>query len=424
MPPLTERTLDLPAPHAGQKTIWQSSARFKVICAGRRWGKTQGECLRLFIKASEKEGGVYGWVAPYYKNTSIPFRYMTNKRRFPLHPRGIVAKVNKSERCIELVNGSLIKFGSADNPDSLLGEGYDGLVLDEAARIEERVWQETLYPALSDKRGWADLISTPKGKNWFYRLFCRGNDNQYPDYKSFHFPSSDNPYLDLEVLEQMRLDLPEDIYRQEILAEFLDDGAGVFVHVRDNMRGQILQPMANHRYCVGVDLAKHTDFTVITVLDGMARLVYFDRFQSIDWPEQVARVSDTAKRYNNAFTVIDSTGLGDPVYDLLVAKGVNVYGYGFTNESKRNLVHGLRLGFERQLLSLPDVLQLKQLFHELDIFTYDITKAGNVRYSAPTGEHDDCVMSLALAYWGIGVPNQDTVLTRDVSYELIQMQDL
>ncbi len=332
---------------------------------------------------------------------------MNDPIMFPRHnpargQHGVIAGVSKSERLITLINGSTIKFFTLDNPNNVRGFGFNWIVVDEVDYLKEDAWEEVIQPTLMDKDGGADVYSTPKGKRLLYNLYTRGKDPEYPDWASFHFRSHDNPYLNKEFLHEMERTLPTDVFRQEILAEFLDDGAGVFRNIKANVRGALQRPSLSGIYTLGVDVAKHADFTVLTVMNNHGHIVYFDRYQSKPWPEQVADIAQVATRYNNAFIVLDSTGVGDPIFDYLVDQNLNIQGYKFTNESKERLVNNLRLSLERELLSIP--VELTVLLTELDIYEYEVLpKSGKISYNAPPGKHDDCVISLTLATFGAQV---------------------
>jgi hypothetical protein len=134
-------------------------------------------------------------------------------------------EIYKADRRIILPTGGEMSVRSADNPDSLRGESLDLAVLDECAFMAEATWLEAIRPALSDKQGAAMFISTPKGHNWFWRLYQMANTHS--EYAAWQIPTSDNPYiLDTEI-EAARLTLPERIYQQEYQAMFLDDAGGV-----------------------------------------------------------------------------------------------------------------------------------------------------------------------------------------------------
>jgi hypothetical protein len=190
--------------------------------------------------------------------------------------------------------------------------------------------------------------------------------------------------------------MPELAYRQEILAEFLDDVGSVFRNIKGCVNGSLEEPIAGKRYVAGCDLAKHEDFTVICVLDDHGHLVYFDRFSQLDWVFQSKRIVDICRRYNNARLLLDSTGVGDPIYDNLRRSGLSVEGYKFTNASKKDLIENLSIAIENKAITYPDI---PVLLSELGLFGYKISPAGVTTYNAPDGYHDDCVIALALASW-------------------------
>jgi hypothetical protein len=148
---------------------------------------------------------------------------------------------------------------------------------------------------------------------------------------------------------------------------------------------------------MGVDLGKYQDFTVIDVLDGTTgQVVHHDRFGDIDWTLQKSRIIHTAHQWQNPHVLIDSTGLGDPIFDDLQRAGLWVDGYKFTSVSKQHLIERLMVAFEQGQITIPAD---DQLINELQAFEYKIGPTGRMSYSAPSGLHDDCVMALALAVW-------------------------
>jgi hypothetical protein len=251
---------------------------------------------------------------------------------------------------------------------------------------------------LIDNQAPALITGTPKGMNRFHELYSRGMNGD-PKYEAFTWTSYDNPWLPEDAMAEFK-GLPESLYRQEVLAEFIDDLGGVFRGVSEIIAGDLQDPVAGRQYVFGVDLAKTQDFTVVIGIDKQDRhLVYFDRFKELDWNFQEENVAAAARRYNNAVVLIDATGLGDPPYDHLNKAGVRVKGYKFTNESKRKLIENLSIAIQHGALTTPDI---PELINELRIFQADQTPMGNIRYNAPEGYHDDCVIALALAVWELG----------------------
>ncbi len=193
--------------------------------------------------------------------------------------------------------------------------------------------------------------------------------------------------------------MPERAFRQELLAEFLEDAGGVFRSVSDSIDPGRNQPEPRRKigsYAMGVDLARLEDFTVLTVVDNTGRQVYWERFNQISWERQIAAAKAAAEAYD-AVAFVDSTGVGDPIFERLANAGVRCVPYQFTNASKNKLIDGLAMALERGRLRLMD---LPEQTSELLAYQYELTKARKVKTGAPEGMHDDCVISLALAVHG------------------------
>lgn len=321
-------------------------------------------------------------------------------------PREIIVDINRSEHKITLLGKREVWFRSADNPDSLRSEGIDVLWMDEGGQIKEDAWTMALRPALMDKKGIAFFTGTPKGKNWYFQLWTRGQDREQTDYESWAFPSINNPYIDPKEVDSFARDMPEMAYKQEIMAEFVDDVGSVFRKVDGCIAGQLEEPVWSKAYYMGVDLAKHMDFTVLSVLDNEGHLCAFDRFNQIDWVFQRKRIVNLAERYK-AEVLIDSTGVGDPIYDELRRMNLHVMGYKFTNASKKDLIENLSIRIENQEVSYPEI---PILINELKLFGYTVSPSGIISYGAPEGYHDDCVISLALAAWQVSKPRGRVII--------------
>lgn len=263
---------------------------------------------------------------------------------------------------------------------------------------------------LADRSGSAWIMGTPKGKNDFFHFFLRGQDDVLEDgtrndWASFQYPTHANPFIKREELDMLQREMSEDIFKQEVLAEFLDTGGVVFkglAAMRTRSAMLALLPQADH--CrVGLDLGRHNDFTVLTALNPQNQVIGFDRFNQIDWVIQKQRIHAFCTRYRGK-VIMDSTGLGDPIYADLVASGLLVKAVKFTNDRKKQLVQNLQLLIEDGVLAIPPEGQtsdpshdLAPLWKELSAYTFDVTATGKVRYGSPAGMHDDAVTSLFLA---------------------------
>ena len=384
-------------PHDGQRLIIaEAEKRFRVACCGRRWGKTFLALNILHNRAVKEAWGLFWWVAPTYAIARQPYR------DFYSLFKPDIRHSNDTMMEYQLRNGAYIAFKSAENWKNLVGIGLDFLVVDECGRVDNLAWQESLRPTLSDKSAPALFIGTPKGrKNWFHELYQRGVNGE-DGYASFRFPTYTNPFIPPNEIEEAKRQLPETIFKQEYLAEFIDSSSTVFHNVNDCILGTSLLDGAKpaRRYVAGVDLAKHQDYTVVCILDVHTRgLVYMERFQHVEWSIQIKHLASILDRFAKPVCVIDDTK-EETVSDLLKHQGYNVKTYTFTSNSKAELIQKLMLAMESKRINYPSTPETEILMNELRNYEYEIT-ARNISYNAPSGQHDDCVIALALANHGL-----------------------
>lgn len=356
---------------------------------GRQYGKSTLVSLRLARRAIECPGRYY-WVAPIFPQARVQFE------RFVADYRALIRNVNRSHYEATVVGGSVIRWAGSDTPESLKGDTLDGAVLDECGTMHSHVWGEVVRPMLAVRDGWADLIGTPKGRNWWHDVWTSARTMD--GWTQIHKASNDSPYFPQGEFENARASLPERIFRQEYLAEFLADDSDVFRGINDCVQGSLQDPQKGHSYIMGVDVAKHVDWTVVTVMDTHAKhVVAFERWNQIDWPMQVERIANISAHYNGAMIVLDATGAGDPINDALVERGLSVIPFKFSNQTKTQLIQKLAMSIERREVTFPEI---PQLLAELRMFAFERLPSGLIRYGAPQGQHDDCVISLALALYG------------------------
>src|SRR5450432_1318114 len=298
--------------------------------------------------------------------------------------------------------GGLLRVRSGDDPDSLRGAGLDLAVLDEAAFLHESVWTGVIRPALSDRRGKALFLSTPKGVgNWFSKVYGYGLDPSRPEWQAWCFPTSSNPHIAPEEIEAARADLPERVFRQEYLSEFIADSGDVFRNVTQRaIVAPQSSPVAGHQIIFGLDWARVEDFTCVAILDATThQLVAMDRFNGIGWALQRGRIAALAQLWRPTVIWAEANSIGGPNIEALQADGLPVYPFTMTSASKDAVINGLALALERDreaLTIIPDPV----LLHELQAYKVERLPSGRFRYSAPPGEHDDTVISLALAWYG------------------------
>ena len=378
-------------PHDGQKGFHESKTRFRILACGRRFGKTIAGSIEAVKKSTDKktEGFI---VAPTMWHTEQAWNCIIHYL-----PRQVIKQIWRTpgERRIELINGSVIWAKSADNPDSLRSKGLDWVWIDEAGLVSEEAWNY-LRPALMDRQGIAWFTSTPKGHNLFFKLWQRGQDSEQTDYKSWSFASSTNPFLDPREIQSFRRDMPSNVFEQEINAAFLENVGTVFRNVTSHVQKEIKPFNPNESVVVGCDLAKHQDFTVVAALASDGRLVGFDRWQQLDWHFQRQKICAFCLAHNEAALLIDSTGIGDPIFDELVREYRRVDGFKITQASKKELIENLSMMLDNNEIVLSDN---PVLISELQLFAYEMTASGQPKYGAPEGYHDDCCVALALAAW-------------------------
>jgi len=200
-----------------QATIFRDMSRFKVIAAGRRYGKSYLSTFIILTKAFDKPDQNLFFVAPTFAQArQILWEILKDKVR-----NGLAKKINESRLEVELINGTRIFLKGADRPDTMRGVSLDGIVLDEFATIRdpENVWMQVIRPALSDKLGWAVLISSPKGRSYFYDLYNNAKSNE--EWTSWQFTTLDGGYVTDKEIIAARNDMDERSFNQEYLADFV-----------------------------------------------------------------------------------------------------------------------------------------------------------------------------------------------------------
>ena len=396
-------------PHEAQQKILDCQEREIVICAGRRFGKS-AICayiaLRTIIEADKKGTPVKVWiVSPTYGLSMKVFDYLVKwfVRAIPSQKAGITSRApGTGGPQIRTAGGSLIQCMSAENPTSLLGEELDLLIIDEAARLKKDIWTSYLYATIQGRNGKTIFISTPMGKNWFWEQFEKCKETN----SAFRFSSLEGKSITPDKWDYIKKSVPADVFEREYLATFQEGANSVFRNIHDCIGIDYpKEPISGHRYSMGLDLAKFNDFTVLTVLDKNTNsVVFWDRFNKIPYPLQLDRITGIARKYGTT-VVIDALNVGAAIGDELRARNVSVFDFKTVGTismdmdkkgSKERLIEKLSLFLEQRIIRIPPI---ETVIDELESYGYDITDSGNIRYGAPEGFHDDCVMSLALSIW-------------------------
>lgn len=390
---LKQIEIELPALHPGQQVILDEARRFNALACGRRFGKTTLGLELAILKALE--GFPVAWFSPTYKMLAEVWR----EARRTLKP--VATSINAQEHRIELITGGVLEMWSLDNPDAPRGRKYARVVIDEAAQVArlDEAWQAVIRPLLTDYKGDMFMLSTPRGMNFFHECFSRGQDELQPDWASWHLPTVANPFIDPAEVDKAADELPEQIFRQEYLAEFLQSAGAVFRNIEACLTAPATRPEQHrgHKVVAGVDWAQKEDFTAISVICTTCKQeVEIDRFNKIEYAFQRARLQAITTRWQVKDVLCELNSIGQPNFEALNREGVRCRGFETTSASKPPLIQSLALALERKECRwLPDpVGKAELLAYESKVNP----TTGRVSYSAPPGGHDDTVIARALAW--------------------------
>lgn len=376
--------------HFGQRAIVDAKSRFKVARCGRRFGKTMlaVEWLGL-MEGGALDGKPVGFFSPTYKLLLDVWQELERV----LHP--IMRKANKSEMRMELITGGVIDCWTLEDENAGRGRKYARVVIDEAAhaRYLQEAWERAIAPTLTDYRGEAWFISTPKGMNYFHELAMRGGSPEHPDWASFHMPTSANPHIPADEIERARKELPELVFRQEYLAEFVSFGAGLVKpeHIVDGPSPAGL-PVA-----LGVDLAiserEGSDWTAIAAVsrDPQTGTVYVREIERhrASFHAVLERIKAAAARWSPSLVAIEQTQYqAAVVQELTRTTSLPIRGIRPDRDKVTRFAPVLTRYEQRQVRH--DVSGVPPWFRE-ELLAF------------PQGEHDDGVDALAYAFAALNI---------------------
>jgi hypothetical protein len=255
---------------------------------------------------------------------------------------------------------------------------------------------------LTEYRGSAWFLSTPKGTaNFFHTLFQKGQDPAQVDWASWQMPTASNPYIAPEEIEAARQDVTELAFAQEYLAQFVTWAGAVFRRILDAVSAA---PENTAAAIIGVDWGRTNDYTVFTAISAAGQVLAIDRFRGIEYTLQRGRLQAFWQRLGGrAFILAEINNMGSVLVEQLQRDGLPVVGFDTTHSSKAAIIDSLCLAFERGIIKIPND---PVLIGELQSFEARPLPSGLMRYCAPEGLHDDCVLSLAIAWAGLGVIQQ------------------
>jgi hypothetical protein len=288
---------------------------------------------------------------------------------------------------------------SLDAPDTIRGRAYKMALVNEAAQAKNLgdAWEQIIRQRLTDYEGGAWFGSTPRGRNFFWQLWTRGQDDAFPEWRSWRFPTSANPFIKPAEIEAARGELPELAFRQEYLAEFLEGEGTVFRNIRACLTAPVpdVAKHKGHQLVAGLDWGRTNDSTALSI--GCVTCheeVVLDRFTRIEFAFQRDRIAAHVATWPVESILAESNSIGQPNIEALRADGLTVEGFETTASSKPQLIQNLALAFEKQEWKwLPDEVAA------LELEAYEMranANTGRPTYTAPEGMHDDTVIARAL----------------------------
>lgn len=417
MPKRQVEPLVLPfQPDPGQMTWTQARLRHRVVCVvtGRRRGKTTGSKIDFWEKGGRKKGYYKAaYCAPTYKRSGTVYDEVCQDFK------PMIARKRDSERIIEfrpwgLNEGAKWQFWSLEQHDNLRGEGLDDADLDECADIPEAAWISTIRPMLLERHGTVAFRGTPKrvgvGFVWFRRMFYFGQsgDPKYAEFKSYTGSSLDNPRLTQKDRDDLARDYEgrPDAWREEVLAEWLDEDGAVFEKLgqafvlpfrqESNWAWVGREKKPGEKCLIGFDIASHEDSNIISVwsLASQEQLAVW-RIRDEDYETVLDVVHQVRERFGHADIYADGNGLGSPI----VARLARRYGDGVvdrkwtSNAVKADDVGDARLLFQRCAWKFLNVPWQETEFRN---YTREKTANGLWRYQAPEGGYDDSVAAACM----------------------------
>lgn len=378
--------------HEGQKVVARDLHRFRVICAGRRWGKTQLVIDQMKACAGQRQGSRIAYIAPTYQQArDICWMQLRSECE------QAAETINESRLEIRLVNDSTIVLRGWENIETLRGQSFDLIVIDEIAMMRNfwEMWQEVIRPTLTDRKGEGIFISTPKGFNHFYDLYNMESEDK--DFKSFHYSTYDNPFVPHDEVDKAKEELTEDRFAQEYLADFRKTEGLVYKefnrkeHVFRGDKSEYYEKLGQTRVRTygGVDFGFVHPAAVLTIeetTDGIY-LVTEEWYHTGKTDEEIAEYV-AAQKYNAVYP--DPANAGG--IKSLKDKGVHVRDVIKGRDSIKNGINIVRELFKSNRLYIHE--SCHNLVLELETYSYNDSKDGMKIDENPVKEHDDAVDAL------------------------------
>ena len=391
-----------------------------VVACGTKFGKTFGAGGSLVLAAPRLNQSNWRWLAPYYSQSQIGFNLVQK-----LLPQEFIDP-KRSTLEIEIPTNKIhLGFIHGQNAVQLEGHEIHGYVFDECAKLHEDVYtsaRTTTTKTRSIGYGKMLLISTPFGRNWFYRKAMEAQEEELrakrekrrPRMIFLTAPTRANPFIDKKIIEEARASIPERLFEQYYEARFVDATTvfgtapyecmyGSEAYFQSDRFGELISKnSATRTVVIGADWARGSsaghDATVFTAIDynvSPMKVVGMQRSRGLNITEQIKNLVRFASKFEECTKVIhDKTGIGLAFDDQLQMTNLPFHGISFTVERKAELVTKLMTNWEQKLILVPNLVELK---HEIKFYSCEITRTGLMKFGAGENQTDDILTSLMLA---------------------------
>lgn len=387
--------------HSGQQRIAneivgtpeeKGVVNYHIVTCSRQWGKSFMLLQLILYYALNEANSRVLFVSMTYNQANRIYNELIRG----VERSGVIRKKNASENSVIMQNGSEIYIRSYQNAQVIRGTTATTLIVDEAAYVKDEDFQAILRPTLATAGKRCVLFSTPRGHNYFYEMYCKGQSNEWANYHSYYSNYRENPFANMSEIEDAKRTLPDKIFRAEYEAEFVSGNLSVF----DNYRNCTTGVWRRGKRVAGIDVGNADDYTVLTIMDGnkVVGIWYWrhDTFENI-----INEIVKLLQQYGVVKCWVETNGLGSPFFEFLTKRvrevrcRVSLEGWTTTNASKQNIVEQLQNDFAMGNIIIPED---KELLLQLDHFTASYSnKSKAIVYGGENGFHDDACMSLAIA---------------------------
>jgi hypothetical protein len=390
--------------------------KYFILRASRQSGKTYLlERITAYFALS-KPGLRIGFVMAQHSQTLKVFREME-----AFLSKSIIKNSSSGagDRYFEFINGSRVYFYSQLSINAIIGSTFDYLICDEVA-----LWRlnhfNLIRPTVAAKQNAKVVIaSTPRGKNDFYQLSLEGRDPATTFVHEFRMSYLDNPYYDVREIEHARKTMPDSVFRQEYMAEFIFGRGSVFGEFAkyQTLDHWISEPQPEKTYYAGIDVAgTGEDSTVLTIIDNLGDIVYIYETQETSIPLQAREILPILHQFK-PHVAVECNGLGIGLADIIELNYTYMDRFWMTNERKSEMVSIFLRDLHDNKIKLPTSTLCPKLDNEMTTFMVSRTGSGKLSYGHAPGLHDDYVDSMLIA-------NYRRISGSIAAYDIYEPEDL